>query len=129
MGRTRALALTIGLIAAPLAVTAIASGETTHTYPVTVTIEVDRDAHKIGGEVISEAPAQFCELSSVRVRRVMPGKDKVVARLSPNDISEWSMKSWPALRGERVYAETSLYHLPNRPVVCLAARSRTVTAP
>ena len=33
------------------------------------------------------------------------------------------------IRGKRVYAEVLEYHLPSRPVVCLAARSRTVTAP
>lgn len=121
--------MTVGLIAALFAITAIASGKTTHTYPVTVIIKVDRTAHKIGGEVISDAPAQFCEMSSVRVRRVMRGKDKVVARISTSDISKWSMKSWRALRGKRVYAETVRYRLPSRPVVCLAARSRSVTAP
>jgi hypothetical protein len=119
----------MGLLAALLAIAATAFGETTHTYPVTVTIAVDRAAHKVGGEVLSEAPAQFCEMSTVRVLRVMPGKDKVVARIFPSDISQWSMKSPPALRGARVYAETSAYQLPSRPVVCLAGRSRTVTAP
>jgi len=39
------------------------------------------------------------------------------------------MKSTPALRGARVYAEALPYHLPYRPVECLAARSRAVIAP
>lgn len=125
----RALGLTVALIGALLAIAAVAVGGTTHTYPVTLRIEVDRPANKIRGEVISDAPAQFCEMSSVRIRRVMRGKDKVVARIFPGDLSTWSMKSQRALRGKRVYAEVSRYRLPERPVVCLAARSRAVTAP
>jgi hypothetical protein len=58
----------------------------------------------------------------------MPGKDKVVARIFPYG-AEWHMKSPPALRGKRVYAEVLAYHLPSRPVECLGARSRAVTAP
>lgn len=115
-------------VAVLLAVVPTAFGETTHTYAVTLTISVDRAAHKIDGTVASEAPGQFCELSTVRIRKVMPGKDKVVARLTPYG-NEWHMRSPVALRGERVYAEVSPYHLPSRPVECLGARSRTVTAP
>lgn len=116
-------------IVAILAIAPAASGETTNTYSVTLTIAVDRAAHKISGTVVSDAPAQFCEMSTVRVRRAMRGHDRVVARIFPSDLSEWRMKSPPALRGKRVYAEVSAYHLPNRPVECLGARSRTVTAP
>jgi hypothetical protein len=115
--------------AAVLAVAGPASGGTTHTYPVTLTIEVDRAAHRISGTVASDAPAQFCEESTVRIREVMPGRDKVVAFLTPSDLSTWGMRSWKSLRGARVYAEVSTYTLPSRPVVCLGARSRTVTAP
>jgi hypothetical protein len=118
----------VASIAVLLAVTPTAFSETTHTYAVTLTISVDRAAHKIDGTVASDAPGQFCELSTVRLRKVTPGKDKVVARLTPYG-NEWHMKSPTALRGERVYAEVSAYHLPSRPVECLGARSRTVTAP
>jgi hypothetical protein len=128
MGNARLLGVFVASIAAILAIAPAATGETTHTYAVTLTITVDRAAHKLDGTVASDAPGQFCELSTVRVRKVMPGKDKVVARLTPYG-NEWHMKSPPALRGERVYAEVSTYHLPSRPVECLGARSRTVTAP
>ncbi len=120
--------MTVSLLAA-LVVAAAASAGDTHTYSVTVTIKVDRAAHKLSGEVSSPAPSEFCSSSAVRVRRVMRGKDPVVGRVEPNELSEWHMKSRKALRGARVYAETLPYHLPSRPVVCLGARSRTVTAP
>lgn len=116
------------LTAALPAVTPQASGETTHTYAVTLTISVDRGADKISGTIVTDAPSEFCDSSTVRVRRAMPGHDKVVARIFPQ-AAEWRMKSPAALRGKRVYAEVLAYHLPQRPVVCLAARSRTVTAP
>lgn len=118
----------VASIAAVLAVTATASSETTHTYSVTLTISVDRVAGKISGTIVSDAPSEFCDSSTVRIRRAMPGKDKVVARNFPT-YSEWRLKSPPALQGKRVYAEVLTYHLPQRPVVCLGARSRTVTAP
>jgi hypothetical protein len=122
------LGILVASIAAILAIASMALAETAHTYAVTLTISVDRAAHKLDGTIASDAPGQFCELSTVRVRKVMPGKDKVVARLTPYG-NEWHMKSPPALRGERIYAEVSTYHLPGRPVECLGARSRTVTAP
>jgi hypothetical protein len=106
----------------------VASGESTHTYAVTLTIGVDRAAGKLSGTIESDAPSEFCDSSTVRVRQAMPGKDKVVARVFPT-YSAWRLKSFPALRGKRVYAEVLTYHLPERPVVCLGARSRTVTAP
>ncbi len=120
--------MAIAFVAMLLASAQPAAGETTHTYPVSLTISVDRAAHKIGGTIVTDAPSEFCEISTIRVRRIMPGKDKVVAGITPY-AGEWRMKSPAALRGERVYAEVSTYHLPSRPVVCLGARSRTVTAP
>jgi hypothetical protein len=108
---------------------AVGAQAVTHTYPVTVTIKVDRANHRLSGSVLSDAPAQFCEQATVRVRRVMPGRDKVVARVFPNDLAEWRFTVGRNLRGARVYAEVSQYHLPSRPVVCLGDRSRTVTAP
>lgn len=122
------LAVLVASIAAILVIPPPASGEATHVYAVTLTISVDRAAHKLDGTIASDAPGQFCELSTVRLREVMPGKNRVVARLTPYG-NEWHMKSPRALRGERVYAEVSGYHLPSRPVECLGARSRTVTAP
>jgi hypothetical protein len=129
MGNGRLLAALLVFAAAVLAVVpTAAAAETTHVYAVTLTISVDRAAGKINGTVASDAPGQFCELSTIRVRKAMPGHDKVVARIAPYG-NEWHMKSPPALSGERVYAEVSAYHLPSRPVECLGARSRTVTAP
>lgn len=121
------LCVLIASVAAILA-TSTASGETIHTYAVTLTISVDRAAHKLGGTIVSDAPSEFCDSSTVRVMEVVPGKDKVVARVFP-EASEWGLKSFPALKGKRVYAEVLAYHLPQRPVECLAARSRAVTAP
>jgi hypothetical protein len=128
VGKGRLLGVLLAGVAAIFAIVPTAFGETTHTYAVTLTITVDRTAHKIDGTVGSDAPGLFCELSTVRIRKVMPGHDKVVGRLTPYG-NEWHMKSPPALRGERIYAEVSTYHLPGRPVECLGARSRTVTAP
>ena len=120
--------LCTGLIAAALAaVVPAASAAGTHVYPVTLTISVDRAGHRITGSVLSDAPSEFCDSSAIRIRRQMPGKDKVVARINPL-YGDWSMKVRPSLRGARVYAEVLRYHLPSRPVECLAARSRTVTA-
>jgi hypothetical protein len=115
-------------IAAVLALAPVALAETTHTYAVTLTISVDRSAARISGTIVTDAPSEFCDTSTVRIRQAMPGHDKVVARLFPV-ASEWRMKSTPGLYGARVYAEVLTYHLPQRPVECLGARSRTVTAP
>jgi hypothetical protein len=74
------------------------------------------------------APDEFCDSSSVRLRIAMPGQDTVAARISHYG-AEWHMKSGPFLSGKRVYAEVLAYHLPARPVECLGARTRAVTAP
>ncbi len=127
----RFLGLLAALVACLLAVPGalvVASAETTHTYPVTLTISVDRTAGQLSGAILTDAPSEFCDSSAVRIREVTPGRDRVVARLFP-EAAEWRMKSTAALRGARVYAEVLAYHLPQRPVECLAARSRTVTAP
>ena len=115
--------LTSILIAAP-----IASSETTHVYPVSLTISVDRAAGKINGTIVTDAPDEFCDSSSVRLRIAMPGQDTVAARISHYG-AEWHMKSGPFLSGKQVYAEVLAYHLPARPVECLGARTRAVTAP
>ena len=122
------LAALVGSIAMILAIALPASAETTHTYAVTLTISVDRATHKIGGAIVTDAPSEFCDSSTVRVLQATPGKDKVVARVFP-EYGEWGLKSFPALKGKRVYAEVLAYHLPQRPVECLGARSRAVTAP
>jgi hypothetical protein len=105
-----------------------ASSETTHVYPVSLTISVDRPAGKINGTIVTDAPSEFCDSSMVRVRIAVPGNDSIVARIFPYD-AEWHMKSGPYLSGKRVYAEVLAYHLPARPVECLGARSRAVMAP
>jgi hypothetical protein len=106
-----------------------ASAGRTHTYAVTVTIKVeDRAAHKVGGRIISDAPSTFCTESSVRVRRVARGRDPVIGLVFKPANAEWHIKL-PRHRGDRIYAEISRYHLPQRPVVCLGDRSRTITAP
>jgi hypothetical protein len=127
MGKAKLLGAFVALIAAIFAVPS-ASGETTHTYAVTLTISVDRGAQKLSGTIVTDAPSEFCDSSTVRIRQAMPGHDRVVARLFP-EAAEWRMKSTPALRGARVYAEVLAYRLPQRPVECLGARSRAVTAP
>jgi hypothetical protein len=104
------------------------SAEETHVYSVSLTITVDRAAHKLGGSIVTDAPSEFCESSTVRVRRVEPGKDGIAGRVFPA-AGEWHFRSPKALRGKRVYAEVLPYHLPSRPVECLGARSRAVTAP
>lgn len=116
------------VFAAFFAFTGAVSGEDTHVYAVSLTIAVDRPAHTINGTIVSDAPSEFCTSSTVRVRKAMPGRDKVVARIFPI-YDEWRLKSSSALRGARIYAEVLRYHLPSRPVECLEARSRTVTAP
>lgn len=123
----RLLALVVALTGSVLLV-ASAGAEDTHVYEVSLTISVDRAEGKINGTIVTDAPSEFCESSTVRVLAVTPGKDKVVARPYPYG-GEWHMKSTPNLRGKRVYAEVLPYHLPSRPVECLGARSRAVTAP
>jgi len=105
-----------------------ASGETTHTYPVALTISVDRPGHLINGTIVTDAPSEFCESSSIRIVLPLPGKDEVVKTVTPY-AGVFHASSPKRIRGKRVYAEVLSYHLPSRPVVCLAARSRTVTAP
>ena len=99
----------MALFATALFVVTTASGETTHTYPVSLTISADRTGHLINVQVL-------------------PGKDDLVKAVTPY-AGEFHASSPKRIRGKRVYAEVLSYHLPSRPVVCLAARSRTVTAP
>ena len=114
--------------AAALSIAPAASAETTHTYPVTLTISVDRPGHLINGTIVTEAPSEFCDSSSIRIVEELPGKDKVVKTVAPYG-GVFHASAPKFIRGKRVYAEVLSYHLPSRPVVCLAARSRTVTAP
>lgn len=123
----------IAVLAALTVVVASASGRRTHTYQVLISISVDRSARLLTGKVTSEpqAPSFFCEASSVRIVEEQPGEDKVVARVRPNleRLAEWRFALPPTLKGARLHAETSAYHLPQRPIECLAGRSRTVGAP
>jgi hypothetical protein len=128
MRHGRHLGILIASLAVLISAAPAASGETTHTYAVALTISVDRPGHLINGTIITDAPSEFCEISSVRIVQQMPGKDKVVKTVAPYG-GEFHASSPKFIRGKRVYAEVLGYHLPSRPVVCLAARSRTVTAP
>ncbi len=109
-------------------VPAVSAGKT-HVYPVKLTISVERSAHKIKGTVSSEAPAQFCEESMIRLMKVEPGKDKKVNSVFPGMFGQWGMTISSRLSGSKVYAEVLRYHLPQRPVICEGAKSPIVTAP
>jgi hypothetical protein len=121
-------AVVIASLAVCLSVGPAASGETTHTYPVALTISVDRPGHLINGTIVTDAPSEFCDSSAIRIVIPMPGKDELVKAVTPYG-GEFHASSPKRIRGKRVYAEVLSYHLPSRPVVCLAARSRAVTAP
>ena len=105
-----------------------ATGTTTHTYPVSISIHVDRAEKRIRGEVTSPAPSEFCTESTVRIMHAVRGKDELVTTVRPG-AGRWGLKIRPKRSGDRLYAQTLQYHLPSRPVVCLAARSKAVTAP
>jgi hypothetical protein len=128
IGVLPALAAALTMVLAPAA-----GGQKTHTYQPILSIAVDRSAHEISGTITSEpqAPSHFCEAATVRLMRQAPGQDEVVAHIRPNVFfeSKWKFNSPPSLRDARVYAEVSAYHLRDRPIECLAGRSRTVTAP
>ena len=128
MGRGTRSGIVIAALALVICLVPAASGETTHTYPVALTISVDRPGHLINGTIVTDAPSEFCESSAIRIIMVTPGKDKLVKSVTPY-AGEFHASSPKYIRGRRVYAEVLSYHLPSRPVVCLAARSRTVTAP
>jgi hypothetical protein len=128
MGRATLPGIAIASLALVSCLVPTASGETTHTYPVALTISVDRPGHLINGTIVTDAPSEFCESSSIRIVRPMPGKDEVVKTVTPY-AGLFHASSPKRIRGKRVYAEVLSYHLPSRPVVCLGARSRTVTAP
>jgi hypothetical protein len=128
IGALPALAAAFAMVLAPAA-----NGRKTHTYQPVLSIAVDRSTHEISGTITSEpqAPSHFCEAATVRLMRQVPGQDEAVAHIRPHVFfeSNWKFKSPGSLRGARVYAEVSAYHLRDRPIECLAGRSRTVTAP
>jgi hypothetical protein len=130
MGRAKHAVLVIALLLLSIVLCLVpaASGETTHTYPVSLTISVDRPGHLINGTIVTDAPSEFCDSSSIRIVQPLPGKDEVIKTVTPY-AGEFHASSPKRIHGKRVYAEVLSYHLPSRPVVCLAARSRTVTAP
>jgi hypothetical protein len=119
----------LALVALLAVLVPTASSGKTHIYKVQLSIYVDRSEHKIKGQVSSEGPSFFCEESAVRLMKVEPGQDRKVATYKPIFLGKFGFRSTPRLRGSQVYVEVLKYHLPQRPVVCLAARSRTVTAP
>src|SRR6476619_6863053 len=123
MGRVALPGFLAALLFAVAGLVPAASGETTHTYPVSLTISVDRPGHLINGTIVTDAPSEFCESSSIRIVLPMPGKDEVVKTVTPY-AGVFHASSPKRSRGKRVYAEVLSYHLPSRPVVCLAARSR-----
>jgi hypothetical protein len=131
MGRRGKLAIFAAVTAAAIAAVAqLALGAGGgHTFSVKLTIEADSAAHRVTGAVVSKAPSEFCDSAKIRIRRAMPGKDEVIAKVKPRRGGEWAVKLPAAVRGDRVYAQTSRYQLPSRPVVCLGARSAKVTAP
>ncbi len=128
MGRGTLTGIAIASLSLVACLVPAASGETTHTYPVALTISVDRPGHLINGTIVTEAPSEFCESSSIRIVQPLPGKDKVVKTVTPY-AGEYHASSPKFIRGKKVYAEVLAYHLPSRPVVCLGTRSRSVTAP
>ena len=128
MGRATLPGFLFAALLAAASIVAPAAGETTHTYPVSLTISVDRPGHLINGTIVTEAPSVFCESSSIRIVRPLPGKDEVVKTVTPYG-GEYHASSPRRIRNKRVYAEVLAYHLPSRPVVCLGARSRSVIAP
>jgi aspartyl-tRNA(Asn)/glutamyl-tRNA(Gln) amidotransferase subunit C len=79
MGLARHLGILFASLAVLVSAAPAASGETTHTYPVTLTISVDRAARQLNGTIITDAPSEFCDSSSIRILREMPGKDELVA--------------------------------------------------
>ena len=125
----RAILVTL-LSLACLTAAAVAPAAPNHTYATKVTIKVlDPATHKIGGQVVSDAPAFFCSQATVQVRRVMPGRDPIVARVPmASSYPDWRVKL-PRLQGKRVYGKVLQYNLPSRPITCLASRSRAITVP
>jgi hypothetical protein len=124
----RTLIGSLAVLAATTAVAQPVGAETTHTYPVALTISVDRAGRQINGTIVTDAPSEFCESSAIRIVSEVPGKDKLVKTVTPYG-GEFHASAPKYIRGKRIYAEVLSYHLPSRPVVCLAARSRTVIAP
>jgi hypothetical protein len=130
MKRWRLLGAAILVASAFLAVAIPSvSAKKTHAYEVHLSIYVDRAEHKIKGMVSYEGPSFFCEESNIRLVKVAPGKDEKVSEVKPGMFGKWGFRTTSRLSGSRVYAEVLKYHLPQRPVICLGARSRTVTAP
>jgi hypothetical protein len=128
MGSGRVTAAIVLVAALALAIPLHVSGETTHVYAVSLTIAANPATGKIDGTIVTEAPSEFCDSSTIRVREAMRGKDRVIARIPPYG-GEWHLKPPPALSGKRIYAEVSKYHLPSRPVICLEARSPAIRVP
>jgi hypothetical protein len=71
------------------------------------------------------------EAGGITIKRAQRGRDKTVGKIFSYPRSDssgrniWSMQG-QRLKGDRVYAKRAGYRLPNKPVYCTAARTRTV---
>jgi hypothetical protein len=128
-GLIASLALSGAMLLASIPAPAAMGAGTHHTYAVFLTIYVDRAEHKVKGTITSpDAPSEFCDQGTVRLMQVMPGKDKKLNFVKPG-AGNWGFRIPAKLHGNRVYAEVLGYDIPGRPVTCLPAKSRIVTAP
>jgi hypothetical protein len=132
---TRTLvALVLGTLVAGLIWATLASAGRNQYHVDSVTIRVDRAANTLSGKVIADSvDGHFCTSQGsdwpVKIRRVLPGRDRVVASTRANPSSEWRVVIRSnALQGKRVYAQVPSF--PNTANgYCNGARSRTVRAP
>lgn len=122
------LGLSAVLVVAAVAIAGASHGGN-HTFPVTVTIKPDREARIVEAQAHSDAPAQFCEQASIRIRHAKRGRDKVLFSNFMNDFGAVKWHVPPRHKGKRVYAQVSKYDLPSRPITCLGDRSRIIRAP
>jgi hypothetical protein len=101
--------------------------------PQAVTIQVDRAHRILHGKVVADSLYWHeCWGDSqieVKIRRVQPGKDKVVAYDQYTDLQDrYSVHLHnKALKGARVYAQVVGFQV--HAYTCGEGRSRTVTAP
>jgi hypothetical protein len=120
--------LGVGLLLASLA-----SAGRNQYHVQAVTIKVDRPANTISGTVVADSfDEHFCTSSGdwpLQIRRVMPGKDRKVAKTRTNFRGEWHVTFRSnAIQGKRVYAQVPSF--PNQANgYCNGDRSRTVRAP
>jgi hypothetical protein len=129
MGAARRIGFIAAVGLAMVAASASAAPAAGHrVYSVRLTIEADSSAGRIEGTVLTGAPRGYCDVSRIRIREVMPGRNLVVARVRPRG-GRWHVRSSRELSRHRVYAEVSGYKLPGRAARCRADRSRKIVAP